>query len=270
MTRASTRVWYRIAVARPDEPAALYAAEGEHLGAAVAAAVNHIKGAYAISAEVATGDQIPLGESVGKHQVVALGELAMASAFRWPIGVLPQIGHDISGRRGFVIHPDRELLVIEARTDAEHVTDLFLGLIERLPAADNLEIRVLDHFENAGTTDVWLTSRVDAKKILRFLDDHDELIENGHLELSIYVRKHNATLRLTEHKAVVWLAKDDALRAEVEGWLGELDVPRVEPLVRVEAVPHLHYRPAKSRDRAKLAEHLYRQRLRRVDKLVRE
>src|SRR5207237_9012252 len=109
--------------------------------------------------------------------------------------------------RGYVVHPDPALFVIEAQTDADHVIDLFLGMIERLPAGDNLEVRVLDHFEDAGATDVWLTSRLTVQKILRLLDDHDvDLIGNGHLEVSVYVRAHKATLRLTEHKTVVWLA----------------------------------------------------------------
>ena len=44
----------------------------------------------------------------------------------------------------------------------------------------------------------------------------------------------------------------------------ELEVPRVESLVTVREGAHFHYRPAKSRDRKKLAEELYRQRLRKV------
>ena len=125
---------------------------------------------------------------------------------------------------------------------------------------------MLDHFEDAGRADVWLTSRVDARWILRFLDDHDaELFGNGHLELSIYVRAHKATLRLTEHKTVVWLAEEGALESEVKGWLGELHVPQVSELVTVSRGPHFHYRPAKSRDRKKLGEELFRQRLRKVD-----
>ena len=127
---------------------------------------------------------------------------------------------------------------------------------------------MLDHFESAATTDVWLTSRVNARKIIRFLDDHDaELFGNGHLELSIYVRSHKATLRLTEHKTVVWLAEEGALETEVKTWLGELHVPAVPELVTVSRGPHFHYRPAKSRDRKKLSEELYRQRLRKVDAL---
>jgi maltooligosyltrehalose synthase len=171
-------------------------------------------------------------------------------------------------RRGFVARPHPELLVLEAQTDADHLTDLFMGLIERLPSGDNLEIRLLDHFDDAGQTDVWLTSRVDGKKILRFLDDHDdELFGNGHLELSIYVRAHHGTLRLTEHKTVVWLASARALEADVVRWLGELGVPRGDTLTTIKDVPHFHYRPAASRDRKKLAAELYRQRLRRVDRV---
>lgn len=262
-----TRTWYRIALARTGRPPLLVAAEGEHLGIAVRAAEHHVPNAIAIAADVASTDQIPLGESVGKSGVVELGEAPPTTVFHWPLGVLPRLGHDAPARQGFAIHDDPTLLVIEAQPDRAHVTDVFLGVLERLPAADNLEVRVLDHFEDADTTDVWLTSRVDAKRIIRFLDDHDELIENGHLELSIYVRAHKATLRLSEHKTVVWLADEQALRDDVVGWLRELGMPPIDPLVTVTAAPHFHYRPAKSRDRAALEDHLYRQRLRRVDRL---
>ena len=272
MTRAPvTRTWYRLALARPTGDPALVAAQGEHLGAAIAAAQAHLAGSHVIAVDVAGGDDVPLGESVGKHQIVELGAATDVASLRWPAGILPALGHTTplaTARRGWIEHPDPAMLVIEAQTDADHVVDLFLGLVERLPSADNLEVRVLDHFEGAGKTEVWLTSRVNAKKILAFLDDHDdELIHNGHVELSIYVRAHKGTLRLTEHKTVVWIAEDRALEAEVAGWLKELDVPRAEALTRVVSVPHFHYRLAGSRDRKKLGEALFRQRLRRVDTL---
>ncbi len=271
MKSAENRTWYRIALARAAGAPVIVAAQGEHLGAAIAAAERHVAGSRAIAVDAGV---IPIGESLGKHSVVELaseGPAPEVPALHWPRGVLPQIGHTAAvagAARGWTVRQDPKLFVIEAQTDAEHVVDLFLGLLERLPAADNLEIRVLDHFEDAGKTDVWLTSRVDVKKILRFLDDYeDELIHNGHVELSIYVRKHKATLRLTEHKTVVWLADDRELEADVTRWLGELEVPRTDSLVRVSGVSHFHYRLAKSRDRKKLGDELFRQRLRRVDTL---
>jgi hypothetical protein len=267
-----TRTWYRIALGRAGgAPPVVVAAAGEHMGVAVAAAERHAPGAFAIAAEIAEDSDIPLGESLGKSTVVELGAASDVPVFRWPVGVLPQLSRAaavLGARRGWVVRPDPRLLVIEAQTTADHLTDLFLGLIERLPSADNLEVRMLEHFEDAGRADVWLTSRIDARRILRFLDDHDEeLLGNGHLELSVYVRAHRATLRLTEHRTVVWLADERALEADVRRWLGELAVPEVESLVTVKDAPHFHYRPAKSRDRRKLGEELYRQRLRRVDTL---
>jgi hypothetical protein len=265
----TTRTWYRVALARPGGPSKLVAAAGEHMGVAIAAAERHAPRSFAIAVELATDSDIPLGDSLGKSGVVELGDAPDAPVFRWPVGVLPQLaraGGANGVRRGWLERPQPDLLVIEAQTDGEHLTDLFMGMIERLPSADNLEVRMLDHFEDAGRADVWLTSRVDARWILRFLDDHDaELFGNGHLELSVYVRAHRATLRLTEHKTVAWLAQGRALEAEVVRWLGELSVPRVDSLIGVKDVPHFHYRPARSRDRRRLGDELYRQRLRRVD-----
>lgn len=266
------RTWYHVALAREAGAPVLVAASGEHMGQAVAEAQAHVPASWAIAVEHASEDKIPLGESVGKGHVVALGDAPEGlPTFRWPVGVLPSLpgAPAVAGAaRGWTVRPSDRLLVVEAQTEAPDVTDLFLGLLERLPSGDNLEIRVLDHFEDAATTDVWLTSRINTKKIIRFLDDHDEeLFGNGHLEVSIYVRAHKGTLRLTEHKTVVWLAEDRALEQEVAGWLGELRIPRVSELVTVSKGPHFHYRPAKSRDRGKLSQELFRQRLRKVDSL---
>jgi hypothetical protein len=266
------RTWYHVALAREGAAPVLVAASGEHMGQAIAEAAAHVAGSWPIAVEHASDDKIPLGESVGKGHVVNLGDApADLPAFRWPVGVLPSLpgAKAFAGAaRGWIERPNDRLLVIEAQTDATQLGELFMSMIERLPSGDNLEIRVLDHFEDAGATDVWLTSRVNAKKIIRFLDDHDEeLFGNGHLEISIYVRSHKATLRMTEHKTVVWLAEDRALEREVAGWLAELKLPRASELVTVSKGPHFHYRPGKSRDRKKLSEELFRQRLRKVDVL---
>lgn len=240
------------------------------MGQAIAEAREHVAGSWPVAVEHAEGKDIPLGESVGKGHVLMLGDAADTATFRWPTGVLPSLAAPaaayVGAGSGWIKHPESKLLVVEAQTTDDKLTDLFLGLLERLPSGDNLEIRLQDHFEDAGTTDVWLTSRVNSKKIIRFIDDHDvELIGNGHLELSIYVRSHKATLRLTEHKTVLWLAEEGALETEVSGWLHELGVPKTDKLITVREGAHFHYRPAKSKDRKKLSEELFRQRLRKVD-----
>jgi hypothetical protein len=267
-----TRCWYRIAIAVPGDRIELVAAPGDHLGAAIALAERHVPGAVAVAAEIAASEWVPLGESVGKSAAMRLGtdlgDREVIPELRWPRGVIPQLGSTEllrGARRGYVVHASPERLVIEAQTDAVQLTDLFLGLIERLPAGDNLEVRLLDHFSGGAHTDVWLTSRVTSKKVLRFLDDYDiELLENGHVELGVYVRAQRATLRLTEHKTVVWVSEGRALEHEILRGLHALGLPAEPTLIRVAAAPHFHYRPAKSRDRSALAELLFRHRLRRV------
>jgi hypothetical protein len=276
-----SRLWYRIALATKAGAPQLVLASGDHPGAAIAEAEHEVPGSWAIAFDVATAEEIPLGESVGKGHVVRIGPApAGLSTFAFPPGALPAVAGGVHTMvRGWVKRSAAELLVLEAQTDADHLVDLYLGMIERLPSADNLEIRVLDHYDAAGQTDVWLTSRIDAKKILRFLDDHDaELFGNGHVELSVYVRAHRATLRLTSHKTVLWLAEGtgpnatDAndghggrLEAEVTRWFGELAVPEVAVLPSVTDGAYHHYRTAASRDRKKLGDELFKQRLRKVD-----
>ncbi len=267
----TTKLWYRVALARPDGSCGLVAAEGEHLGDAIAAAEKQTKGSRALAVDVLADADIPLGESVGKERVVALGPLtAEAPALRWPTGVLPKLAASLPGpRRAFARHPANDAgVVIEAETDADKLVDLFLGLVEKLPSANNLEVRVMDHFEAADQTEVWLTKPTDAKSVLRFLDDHeDDFIANGHVELSVYMRAHKATLRLTEHKTVVFIADNTALEADVSTWMTELGCAKTDSLTTIAAGPHFHYRPAGTRNRVKLAELLTRQRLRRVDVL---
>ncbi len=275
MAKTAHRSWFRIALARAAGAPVLVAAPGEHLGAAIALAEHHVSGSWVVAAEQASEADIPLGESVGKSGKQGVVELDSASAanvatFAWPIGVVPQLAQaaTLAGtRRGYAIRPDPTLFVVEAVTEREHLGELFLGMVERLPAADNLEIKVLEHYEEPGPTEVWLTSRVNAKKIIAFLDERDaELFGNGHIEIAVYIRDKHATLRLTEHKTVVFVADDRALADDVARWLADLEIPRIADteLVTIARAPHFHYRPAKSRDRVKFGEALYRQRLRKV------
>ncbi len=263
-TLAAHRSWFRIALGVGDDTR-LVAASGDHLGAAIAAAEAHVPGAITLAVEPAAEAEIPLGEAVGKQTVVDLGSATPPSRFAWPIGVVPQLGTELAdATRGYHIPEHSDPFVIEAQVERDKVGEVFFQLVERLPAADNLEIKLLDHFEG-GTTDVWLTSRVNGKKVIAFLDDHDlELFGNGHVEVSVYVRAKQATLRLTEHRTIAWIADERDMEADVVGWLRELAIPHVPDLVTASSVPHFHYRPGKSLARGKLAELLYRERLRRV------
>jgi hypothetical protein len=262
--------WYRIALAGGAPAPLVVVAPGQHLGGAIDVAARRLgKDVWPVAASLASGSEVPLGESVGKGVVVEHGpspELALGH--RWPRGVVPAFADaartDLGA--GWARRPAEGVVAIEAQVAGDRVGEVFLDLVERLPVADNLEVKILGHHDEAGTTEVWLTPHIDVKRAIRFLDDHDvELIDNGHVELSLYLRGERSTLRLSEHKTLLWLSEDEATADRFTRWLADLDVPRRDGLVTAASLEHFHYRPARSSPRGKLIDRLRRQRMRRVD-----
>jgi len=269
-----SEAWYRIALAGVQASGPIVVvAPGEHLGAAIDVAVRRVgKAAWPAAAAPAAGPDVPLGESVGKGVVVERGpapSTALAS-FRWPTGLLPSLDHAAAATaaavEGWVRRPVETIAVIEAQVTGDRTVETFLELVERLPAADNIEVKVFGHYDDAGATEVWLSPRLDVRRAIRFLDDHDvELIDNGHVELSLYLRQERSTLRLTEHKTIVWMSEEQATVERFTGWLAALKVPAAPELVTLGDLDHYHYRPARSSPRGRLIERLKRMRLRKVD-----
>jgi hypothetical protein len=271
-----SRAWYQLALASPgsSSPPLLVEAPGHHLGEALGLVEKAHPRATVMAVRLSPA--APLGDSVGKSpRVVEQGPAAELPAvrFAWPRGVLPemsalaQLGGAVAG---YVVERQRELVTVEAQVEQAQLTDMFLGLLERLPVADNLEVRVLHHFEDQAVTEVWLTPRTGVKQMLRFLDDQDrDLLDSGYVELAVYLRNERSTLRLTEHKTVVWTSADPATEARTCAGLVALRVPSRSQLTLVSSVPHFHTRPEGSRDRAALIKVLQKQRMRMVDRLDR-
>jgi hypothetical protein len=188
--------------------------------------------------------------------------------FRWPRGVVPTIeaARTLRPVEGHLRSQHDATLAIEAVVAGDRLLDVFLDVVERLPVADNVEVRITGQYDDAGTAEVWLSPRIDVKKAIRFLDDHDvELLGNGHIDVAIYLRADRSTLRLTEHKTLVWLTESAELADRFAAWMTERAVPAVDELQLIAAVDHYHWRPASARSRVKLLEHLHRARLRKVD-----
>jgi hypothetical protein len=271
-----SRAWYQLALApaTASSTVTLVAAAGDHLGEAVAAVTKAFPRRAILAARQSPG--APLGDSVGKsRQPVEQGSAAELPtvSFAWPAGVLPELSaleRLSAATSGYVVRERGELLTMEAQVHAGGLREAFLAWIEELPAADNLEVRLMDHFEDAGFTDVWLTPRIGVKQVLRFLDAHDrELIDNGCVELAVYLRKERSTLRLTEHKTLVWTSMDASTEPRVARTLSKLGIAATSELVGLAAGPHFHLRPDGTRDRVALSRYLKKQRLRLVDRVDR-
>lgn len=267
--------WWRIAFGGADG-ARLVVAPGDHLGAAIGVAAVRLgkRGeVWPLAAAPATPGEVPLGESVGKGVVVEREVPERVGAFRPPSGVIAALdaGPRASIVPGMAERVADEALVVEAVVEGPDARERFLSVVERLPVVDNIEARVADHFDAGETTDVWLSPRLrDTRKAIRFLDDFDvELLRNGHVDLSVYVRSPRSTWRLTQHKTLVWMTVDQALHDKVRGWLAESGLARRDTLETIADRPHHHYRSATSSPRLKLGVRLTRAGLRKVDTIAR-
>ena len=266
-----TAAWYRIALVDGDD-VRLAVAPGAHLGEALATAVARVgrgRAVWPVAAALAAPGEVPLGDSVGKGVVVERGPATGVHRFHFPRGVIAALdehGRSAAVSAGMQARDHQGTAVLEAMAEGPRARECFLDVVERLPTADNVEVRLADHYDGADRDEVWLTPRLrDLRKALRFLDDFDvDLLDSGHVDVSVYVREPRSTWRLTQHKTLVLLTDDAALRPKVEGWLGAHGLSRSEALTPVSAVPHLHYRPADSSDRAKLRKRLERAGLRAV------
>ena len=135
--------------------------------------------------------------------------------FEYPAGVVAALGERARAAiaPGYARSTDGDTHVVEAVVAGAAARDVFLDVIERLPAVDNVEIDVAAHADPVGDRQVWLTPRLkDARRALRFLDDFEEdCLTSGHVDVAVYVRAPRSTWRLTQHKTLLWLSEDAGL-----------------------------------------------------------
>lgn len=262
--------WYRIALDDGTD-VRMAVAPGAHLGEAIAMATARVgRGrCWPIAAAAAPAGEVPLGEAVGKGVVVEKDAPVGLPRFRWPVGVVAAI--DGAGRAagvaaGYHQRQQGETTVLEAVVAGDGARARFLDIVERLPAADNVEVRLAGHYDGTSPDEVWLTPRMrDLRRAVRFLDDFEgDLLHNGHVDVSVYVRAPRSTWRLTQHKTLVLLTDDPALAPRVAGWLDAAGLAPLAALATVAGAPHLHYRPAASSERGRLTNRLRKAGLRPV------
>ena len=261
--------WYHVALT-DGRAVTLAAAEGDHPGLAIANATARVGRAGRVwPIGVAAAPAAPLGESIGRGVVVLPDPPTGLALFEYPAGVVAALGERARAAiaPGYARSTDGDTHVVEAVVAGAAARDVFLDVIERLPAVDNVEIDVAAHADPVGDRQVWLTPRLkDARRALRFLDDFEEdCLTSGHVDVAVYVRAPRSTWRLTQHKTLLWLSEDAGLTDQLIGWLARRDLAPCNPLATVAAGPHLHYRSPRSSARPRLLARLKSAGLKRVD-----
>lgn len=262
--------WYRVALA-DGETHTLASAPGEHLGAAIAATVGRVgrgRRVWPVAAAPVPPGEVPLGDSVGRGVVVGGEVPAGLPQFEFPPGVVPALGERARAavEAGYARTRRDDTHVVEVVAAGVEARERFFDVLERLPAADNVEVEVADHLEDGGR-EVWLTPRLrDVRRAIRFLDDFDDdLLTSGHADVAIYVRAPMSTWRFTQHKTLLWLSADAALTDKVEARLVAAGLAPRDPLATVANGPHFHYRGPAASSRKRLLNRLKSAGLRRVD-----
>ena len=265
-----SETWYRIAFADERE-VRLAVAPGAHLGEAISTAAARLGKhgeVWPIAAAAATAGDVPLGESVGKGVVVEQAAPPRLDRFHFPSGIVPALAESARAPivPGWELREEEGGHVLEAVAPGDEAREHFLDIVQRLPVVDNVEVQIAPHHDAGTTTDVWLTPRLrDVRRAMRFLDDFDdELLASGHVDVSVYVRSPRSTWRFTQHKTLLLLTDDAAVREQVRARLTAEGLEERAPLSTVAGGPHLHYRPARSSPRMKLLGRLTRAGLRQV------
>ncbi len=192
--------------------------------------------------------------------------------FRFPAGVVPSF-HQRDGFDTDDIHEAYQrrqyddTYSVTAVVDGRQVESFFFELIEGLPSADAIEIRVCGDYDDHGTDHVWLTPNFPRRDdLVAYLDERrNQLLRNGFVEVAVYARNERSTLRLTEHKTIDLLADDESWANEFECMIRNSGLHPAKALQSLEReYVHYHYRPRKSSSRDELESMLKRDGLRKV------
>ncbi len=186
--------------------------------------------------------------------------------FWFPVGVVPTPQDEERGgidpteiREGYAIEHNEDEHALHVVVDARRLWQVFTTVFRALPSRDGLEIRLLAHWEEQEKTQVWLAPPdFSDDVILSFIQENSpDLVDNGGVELAVYCRSEQCTLRLTEHKTLVFYADDAKYLGPIEEVVKNLGFAPREPLLSiVTRCGHYHYALPGTASRSELAARL--------------
>ncbi len=196
--------------------------------------------------------------------------------FVFPVGATPnfdqddgQLGDAEEIQEGYCVqHLDVNEPYIEVVSDGRRVAEVFFTLVRSLPVADGLEIRVEWHWNDENVTEVFLADPdLVGDGIIDYLRQHfDDIVRNGFLNIGVYCRAEETTLRLTDHKTIEFYAFSYDRTRACEDILRDLNFSAVDPLPSLShRHGHYHWRPSSSKSRSEFISMITRDGFARVD-----
>ncbi len=208
-------------------------------------------------------DAVDLGNGLvfSGHEIHLFPLDPAEDAFQFPAGIVPcdcgVAGEPDPGEivETYVVKSQEAPFSVEVVVDRRRLVDTFYSLLEWLPSANALEVRIHGSWDNSRRTDIWLSPEWDSGKVIReYIEDRKvDLIMNGFVELGVNCREEEATLRLTDHKMISFYAQDMRYVDSCISKLEEMCFVPVESALMIQyGMHHFHYLPPDSHDRASL------------------
>ena len=179
---------------------------------------------------------------------------------RYPIGIIPSDNTSHSDPdeivEAYTVNSDETPFCVEVVVDRRRIENVFFQLVEMLPSASALEIRICGHWDDTRKTGIWLSPDWDSpKKVVSYLKRYKyDLLYNGFVEVSVYSRQEKSTLRLDDHKIIEFYSEHTRYLEDFVGNVEQLGFkPRAPFLTIARGFHHFHYRPSNSLDRVALA-----------------
>lgn len=187
-------------------------------------------------------------------------------SFTYPVGIIKscrdgEFGDELI-REGFSLSErDDGLYEVEAILERDRLFDTFVELVRRLPSIRVFWVKLSADWEGESHEEFWVNESLNtAGLIAGYLAAHaKDTINNGHVALTAYSHVGQTNLSMDSHKTVKVLTRSKRVRGSMASALRRLGFEEAVELHSLEyGYYHWHYRPARSKSRARLVTALKR------------
>jgi hypothetical protein len=167
-------------------------------------------------------------------------------------------------REGFSLtKTEANIYELEAVIERDNLLNTFLGLIKRLPSIRVFWIRMAADWEERGRQEFWTNEDLNsAESITSFLTTNlRDTVANGHVALTVCSDVGQTNISIDTHKTIVVMTKSAKMQRMMVVILRQLGFEELSDFYSLRYnYHHWHYRPARSKSRARLIAALKRNR----------
>jgi hypothetical protein len=150
---------------------------------------------------------------------------------------------------------DDGIYEVELVVERDKLYPIFNELIRQLPSIRVFWVKLAADWEDKDKEEVWVNEDLNTPgSITDYLMTHSkDTVENGHVTLTVYSEVGKTNLSIDSHKTIKILTKSVRMQSKMVRALMKLRFEEASELHSLEyGYYHWHYRPAKSKARARL------------------